>query len=248
MPVAYQVIASWSRASSARARGFGTFQGNLDGGKVAEDHAALLALLGGQGLKDGGKGVAGLGEAARLDLRVALERGEPDRREPGEPVRRLMLGAGRKDAFRVGDGAQAVDRVAAAGVAFGFDRVEPRQELGGSGTSACVRACGADALSGLIATLSPARDESGVGEDRGAEEWIVGLPGGLEGALRRWRRRHRAGVGRRTRCDRRAEHSAECRGEVPAGDAVSRQQAEPEPAASSKSGGADRVDAPAACW
>jgi hypothetical protein len=77
--------------------------GGFDGGEVAEDHGALLAFLGAECVEDSGGGVSRLGGAAGLELGVALERGESDRGEPGEPLRGRVFDTGGEDVLGVGD-------------------------------------------------------------------------------------------------------------------------------------------------
>jgi hypothetical protein len=60
--------------------------GSFDGGQVAEDDGALLVTLDRWILQHGKQGVPGLGQVPGLELRVALEGGQPYGREPGEPV------------------------------------------------------------------------------------------------------------------------------------------------------------------
>ncbi len=69
------------------AGGFGVVLAGFDGGQVAEDDGALLVIGAGRVVQRGGEGFLRLREVPGLELGVALEGGEPDGREPGEPVR-----------------------------------------------------------------------------------------------------------------------------------------------------------------
>ena len=88
MPVAYQVRPSWSRAwIGVVAGGFGVVLGGFDGGQVAEDDAASPVACDRRVVQDGEQGFLCLRQVPGFELGVALERGQPGRGEPGEPVR-----------------------------------------------------------------------------------------------------------------------------------------------------------------
>ena len=85
------------------AGGLGVVLGGFDGGQVAEDDGALLVIGAGRAVQRGGEGFLRLREVPGLELGVALEGGEPYRREPGEPVRRCVLAACGERVFGVID-------------------------------------------------------------------------------------------------------------------------------------------------
>ena len=85
------------------AGGFGVVLGGFDGGQVAEDDGALLVIGAGRVIQRGGEGFLRLREVPGFELGVALEGGEPYRREPGEPVRRCVLAACGERVFGVID-------------------------------------------------------------------------------------------------------------------------------------------------
>lgn len=70
----------------------------------------------------------------------------------------------------------------ADGLAFRFDCVEPGEKVSRGASPACIGASRSEAFGGFGPALRPARDESSVGEDRGAEQRVVGLACGLQGA------------------------------------------------------------------
>ena len=72
--------------------------------------------------------------------------------------------------------------VSAAGLALGFDGVQPGEELSRGGGTAGVGAGCAHPFGGFVASACPAGNERGVCEDRGAEEGFVGFSSGLEGS------------------------------------------------------------------
>jgi hypothetical protein len=60
--------------------------GGFDGRQVAEDDRTLLVACDRSILQDTEQGFPGLGQVPGFQLGVALERGQPDGREPGESV------------------------------------------------------------------------------------------------------------------------------------------------------------------
>lgn len=68
------------------AGGLGIALGGFESSQVAEDDRPLLLVCSRGGFQGSGEGFPGLRKMARLELGIALERCQPDWREPGQPL------------------------------------------------------------------------------------------------------------------------------------------------------------------